>query len=428
MTTQLPNQSMTLSSLDSELIFDANHILLNYFKFNTLNPSCFSDTTIQIPEEFHSIKKKGISPEEISKHNAFANKYFTLLTSKENAIEIISPIISQFPNSNLGLFLATILSKHIINCAQFLDNSKEVFEKYKNYLLNIYHSVLQGNKKQKLLENICYSITVLIVIGINGNWTNGLEQLIEAAKSSSENNHENILMTSLIISNINDTFEKLKEKISSKQAEAIMAYIKSNSNIIKEFVTFLIKVAFNGPKENFVNSPIFKAFIGIIQSLKYFDINIIKIHGFLDFLINCISFMEVNKILISQICDIFDYTFSDKNNYGLFFESKSKFKMNYFVDFLNNVVNHSDFGEIKKCIELIMNVKNYFSNKNIEEIKSNEKNIQILFASCNIFSSLCDNFSYIFFLPEIDIVVQDIYYYFISLPIYSISQILLNSM
>ena len=74
-----------------------------------------------------------------------------------------------------------------------------------------------------------------------------------------------------------------------------------------------------------------------------------------------------------------------------------------------------------------MNVKNYYSNKNLKET-SNQKDIQILFASCNIFSSLCDNFSYVFFLPEIDLVVQDIFNYFISIPIYSISQILLSSM
>ena len=428
MTSQIQNQMTSLSSLDTNLVFDINHIIMNYLKLNSFNPKCFSDTTIQMSEEISNIKNKNISPEEYQIHISFASNYFTLLISQENAIDVIPPIISNYPNSELGLFLSNILEKHIINCAQSLDNSKEKFEKYKNYLLKIYHCILQGSQKNKILENICSSITVLIILGINGNWTNGLEQLIDAAKSSNENNMGNILMTALIISNINETFEKLKEKISIKETETIRAYIKGYSNIIKDFVTFLIKVAFNGPKENFVNTQLFKAFIGIIQSLKYFDINIIKIHGFLDFLINCISFMEINHELINQICDIFDNTFSDKNNFGLYFESKAQFKMNYFVDFLNNVMNHVDFPEIKKCIELIMNVKNYYSNKNIKEIKRNQKDIQMLFASCNIFSSLCTNFSYLFFLPEIDNVIQDIYYYFLSLPIYSISQILLNSM
>ena len=423
MNSQNKSQMMTVSSLDSELIFDVDHLLMNYLKLNSFNQNCFSETTILISEEM-----KNILPQSYQSHTSFATKYFTLLIEQNNAIDIISPIISYFPNSDLSFFLSVILGKHMINYAQNLDNSSEIFEKYKNYLLNIYHCILQGNKNQKILESICSSITILIMIGINGNWKNGLEQLIDAAKSSNENNFGNILMISLIISNINDIFEKLKEKLSVNQAETIRAYIKGYSNIIKEFVTFLIKAAFNGPKENFVNTQLFKAFIGIIQSLKYFDINIIKIHGFSDFLINCVSFLDINKELINQICDIFEYTFSDRNNFGLFFESKSQFKMEYFVDFLNNINNHMDFVEIKKCIELIMNVKNYYSNKNIEEIKSSPKDIQILFASSNIFNSLCDNFSYVFFLPEIDSVVQDIYYYFISLPIYSISQLLLNSM
>ena len=37
-------------------------------------------------------------------------------------------------------------------------------------------------------------------------------------------------------------------------------------------------------------------------------------------------------------------------------------------------------------------------------------------------------FYYIFFLPEIDSIIQEIFFYFINLPIISISQILLNSL
>ena len=86
------------------------------------------------------------------------------------------------------------------------------------------------------------------------------------------------------------------------------------------------------------------------------------------------------------------------------------------------------FLEIQKCVELINNVKNYYSKKDINEIKSNAKDVQILFASSNIFGSLIENFTYLFFHPDLDTTIQDIYFYFINLPIYSISQILLNSL
>lgn len=305
MNTQSQNQLMILSSLDSELIFDTNHILMNYLKLNTFNINCFSETTIQVSEEINSIKNKNIPTQELQTYTSFASKYFTLLTSQDNAIDIISPIISLFPNSDFGLFLSVVLEKHIINCAHILDNSKESFEKYKNYLLNIYHAILHIKNNHKLLESICSSITVLIIVGINGNWRNGLEQLIGAAKENNGGDFGNILMASLIISNINDIFEKIRTKLPLKNKENISGYIKGYSNLIQEFSNFLITGAFNGPKENFVNTTLFKAFIGIVQSFKYFGINIIKIHGFADFLINCISYIDINQDLIFQICDIF---------------------------------------------------------------------------------------------------------------------------
>ena len=418
-------QSMTIAQIDNELIYDTNHILMNYLKMQSFSQNCFSETNITISE---SIINTALNQEIIQEYNKFSTKYFTLFSVQENVIDILCPLISSYPNSEFGLFLAILLHKHILDISQSLESSQEKFEKYKNYLLNIYHSILQVNKKQKLIESICSSITILIVIGINGNWTNGLEQLIGAAKENNGGNLGNILMASLIISNINDTIEKLKEKMPKQNVEAIENYIKVNTNSIKEFSSFLISAAFNGPKEQFANTPLFKAFIGIVQSFKYFDINIIKIHGFLDFLINCTSYIDINQDLILQICDIFDHTFKDKSNVGLLYECKSGYTMKYFITFLNNISNHNDFPEIKKCIELIMNVKNFYSNKNINEIKNNPKDIQILFASCNIFGSLMENFGYLIFLPEIDTVVQDIFSFFINLPIYNISRILLNSL
>jgi hypothetical protein len=98
----------------------------------------------------------------------------------------------------------------------------------------------------------------------------------------------------------------------------------------------------------------------------------------------------MNYDLIIQICDIFEQTFSDKSNIGLIFDCKLEYNNEYIVSFLNNIANHQDFQEIKKCIELINNVKSYYSIKDLTQVKSYEKDIQILFASCNIFSNLIE--------------------------------------
>ena len=45
-----------------------------------------------------------------------------------------------------------------------------------------------------------------------------------------------------------------------------------------------------------------------------------------------------------------------------------------------------------------------------------------------MFSSICDNFFFVFFTPEIDNIAQYIYCYFISIRIYPVSQLLFNSL
>ena len=91
MNSQNKSQMMTVSSLDSELIFDVDHLLMNYLKLNSFNQNCFSETTILISEEM-----KNILPQSYQSHTSFATKYFTLLIEQNNAIDIISPIISYF--------------------------------------------------------------------------------------------------------------------------------------------------------------------------------------------------------------------------------------------------------------------------------------------------------------------------------------------
>ena len=144
MTSENQSISISITNIDSETIFDTEHVLMNYLKLNSFSQSCFSNTNIVLTPEIKNRLQN--LPQELNTYTSFASKYFTIFVSQDNAIDIISPLISNFPNSDLGLFLSIILGKHIMECAQKLDNEIEKFEKYKNYLLNIYHSVLQSNQ------------------------------------------------------------------------------------------------------------------------------------------------------------------------------------------------------------------------------------------------------------------------------------------
>ena len=96
--------------------------------------NCFSETYIQISQ---SIVDSFISAETILNYNQFSTKYFRELSSSEKVIDLLSPLISSYPNSDFDLFLSVILKNHVIDAAQSLIDSNEKFEKYKKYLLNI---------------------------------------------------------------------------------------------------------------------------------------------------------------------------------------------------------------------------------------------------------------------------------------------------
>ena len=414
----MSTQQYTLSKIDNELIFDIDHIIMNYLKINSYSPSSLSNTTINLSPNIEILPSQNLKPIE------FGTKYFTLLTSEQNAINLLIPFIKTFPNSDFGLFLVIILKQHLIQISENLLYSKELFENYKKEIFNLYHTVLNLEKKPKFLDNLCASISVLIILGFSGNWSNGIEQLISMANTNGADSG-NILMAALIIGNIEDIYNKLKEKLDKKDSDYLLKLFENYSEIIENFIKSLISNCFNGPKENFVNGILFKAFINILQLAKYFKVNIIKIQGFLDFLINCISYIDINPDFINQICEVFSDTLSNKN-LNISFDS-SKLRISEFLNFLSQVENFSEFTEIKKCIELIQNVKNYYSQQNIDTVIKNEKNVQILFAACNIFNDLCENFCYLFFLPGFDVVMQEIFSYFIGLPIYKVNQILLTS-
>ena len=411
-------QQYTLSKIDNELVFDIEHIIMNYLKINSYSPSSLSNTTIKLPSNVEILPTQNCTPIESG------TKYFTFLTSEQNIISLLIPLIKSFPNSDFGLFLVVILKQHLIQISENLLYSKELFENYKTEIFNLYHSVLPLEKKPKFLNNLCASISVLIILGFSGNWSNGIEQLISMANTNGADSG-NILMAVLIIGNIEDVYNKLKEKLDKKDSDYLLTLFENYSLIIENFIKSLVSNYFNGPKENFVNGTLFNAFINILQVSKYFKVNIIKIQGFLDFLINCISYININPDFINQICEVFSDTLSNKN-LSVSFDS-SKLCLNKFLDFLTEVQNYYEFNEIKKCLELIQNMKNYYSHQNTDTIIKNEKNIQILFAACNIFNDLCENFTYLFFLPGFDGLMQEIFSYFIGIPVYKINGILLTS-
>ena len=122
MNSQQQSQTMEITRIDDELIYDREHILMNYLKMQSFSKNCFQDTNITISP---SILNTSLPPESVQKYNQFSTKYFTLFLTYDDAIEILSPLIINYPNSEFGLFLSTILNKHMIEIPDLFGNYKK---------------------------------------------------------------------------------------------------------------------------------------------------------------------------------------------------------------------------------------------------------------------------------------------------------------
>ena len=415
--------SLILEKIDDEIIFDQEHIIMNYFRLYNNNPESLKNTNIQISQNIFS----RFSNINVNNSQKFASDFFDKLSLSPLALELVSPIISSFPNSDLGLFLTVFLKKNFIELSENLNNSSELFQKYKNWILSIFHSISSQQKHPKILENICASITVLILIGFQGQWTSGIDQLIYAAKQGDINSDNNLIAT-LILANIENIYNLLEEKLTKKSSKFILSFIDSYSQVINDYINYLL-IKYNSlDKTNFVNGEFFKGFISILQSAKLFKINIIQIHGLLDYLINCISYIKSNNNdLVVQILEVFDVTFKSKEN-NLKYDYEKNYQIKNFILYINNITKNENFLEIMNCIKLIQNMTKFYDSKKLNKILNNEKDIEILFAAGNIFNSILENFGYIFFIQDIDDIIQKIFNYFINLKIYKITRIFFSSL
>lgn len=393
---------------ENKFIFDENNIIINYNKIhgNILNNSN-ADKQLDIMS---------------------GTNFFNSLTESDNYIELINKLITKNYNTDIGIFLCLLLQKHIIQKIPYLIKSEITFNKYKNFLFVLYQDISNKNQMNKFIEYLCESITIILIIGTQQFWKNGIQQLIEATKDNSINNNiDNYSKACLILGKIKNVIEKIENKLDEEEYYTIdlkLLLDDYSSEIINFINSFFIKFFKNEKKENIVNSVLFQYFLDLLGSCKYYNINIRTIEGMLEFLINCIPYLDINSNLYIYICDIFEENFIYFTSLKIDFE---KYPENNIKQKLNELLNNKEFKEVTNCIYLINNMIDFYSKKELKDLINNYRDINILFSSCNIFCNICENYTYLFFIPQYDLIIQKIFIYFINLPIYKINQLILIS-
>ena len=117
--------SLNLEKIDDEPIFDTEHIIMNYLKMNNLNPDCLKGTNIQISQNILITYSQ--NQNYIQNSQKFASNYFSKLNESPQALDLLSPFISSFPNSDLALFLIILIKQNFIELSQNLNTVSEFF-------------------------------------------------------------------------------------------------------------------------------------------------------------------------------------------------------------------------------------------------------------------------------------------------------------
>ena len=284
-----------------------------------------------------------------------------------------------------------------------ISESKTEFLKYRDL---IFFELLDKvkNADSIVLERICFSVSILISVGIITFWPESIEDIVKYAKLSRENCYYAVII-------LQNVFKELNEiKISGKKLLKIKDTLIEKNIIIGEFIFLLLE-------DNFLNKEtddkiskkknFFGQILELLNSWLRLGLNILQSPQVIKYL-----FLAFNSDTADIICEIFSESISTSQSSKLFFT-----KDNYD---LNNLLAISEPAEIESIGKIIDFIEYYlyyiiFNNNNninvsqdnfFKEIISKEKiskedKLQIVLNIENILTSIIENYTNLLFMKNI---------------------------
>jgi hypothetical protein len=282
-----------------------------------------------------------------------------------------------------------------------ISESKTEFLKYRDL---IFFELLDKvkNADSIVLERICFSVSILISVGLITFWLESIEDIVKYAKLS----RENCYIAVVILQNI---FKELNEiKISGKKLLKIKDTLIEKNIIVGEFIFLLLE-------DNYINKNIdekiskkknfFGQILELLNSWLRLGLNILLSPQVINYL-----FLAFNSDTADIISEIFSESISTSKSAKLFFT-----KDNYD---LNNLLNFSEPAEIESIGKIIDFIEYYlyyiiFNNNNInishdnffkqiilKEKISKEEKLQIVLNIENILTSIIENYTNLLFMKN----------------------------
>ena len=244
------------------------------------------------------------------------SKYWKILNNSNNPNErkIANSFLSEFKNKcpnnleiSIELFSSESIEDKLIssiliyqyikeNPKKFLNN-KELFNQIKEYLLNkilIPYTEIKdnentdnneiNNKKNLIIERICYTMSIIILLGCCSFWPDAIDYIINFGKKTLKHTY---LMT-IIIGNCNN---ELKDLLLSRKQD----FIIKNKFIEKkdEFKDLINTIFIN---TNNIDTKLYKKTVDLAKNLTSFEVNILHIPNLIKIILNDININNIDSL------------------------------------------------------------------------------------------------------------------------------------
>ena len=341
---------------------------------------------INLPYTIENISQQWniLNNSTIPMENQFANEYLSNFINSQNAYNICIELYktNSEQEKKFSLFmLYQITSKNVSN----LIDDKNLFKLYKNNLFEIL-STLNENSENIMIEKICNSISILILIGLVRYWPESIEDILNFGKR----NNFNTYLTVTILSDLENELNNLK--IEGKLTFKMRNILIEKNELIKNFIEIIIN---NIEK---INEKLFNKCIDLIKSYIQFEFNILSLPKMIELILKNINKSNIDNI--SELLSECIKSSNDKKEDKEFEEILSQLQDN---DYINKNLH---FLSIKIIIDFLYQ----FNSNNNENI-----DIDIKFGLSKISSSITENYIYLLFLKnEISQQLFYIFYFFIT--------------
>ena len=311
-----------------------------------------------------------------------ANKY--LIELKKNCQQCLEISIQLYRSQSLDdkLISCLLLYQYIKENPKNLLSNEQLFNQIKTYILDNILIPYTNKKEEKeettntnkskeslIIERVCYSMSIIVLIGCCSYWPNAIDDMLSFGKSTLKHTY----LITIIFGNCNN---ELKDLFLSNKHE----FIIKNKFIEKkeEFKYFINTILINANK---IDKKLYNKTVDLAINLTNFEVNVLYIPNLINVVLS-----DINTSNIDSLTKLFTESINC---------SKSKKLEDEYNDIditeFDSKITKDELTSFSYIIDIIIN---YVQNH------SNNLNEDIIFGLGQIFSSFTENFVYMFFKKD----------------------------